>query len=138
MVDATSKYGQSAAVTHLGEVPTARHHVKPELGHEGPRHLLISSPLEAKKETRDMTIPLLPWGVLWKPREALRPDLSVPFSTSRPLPETDKAPGLRTLSGPRTEPASSESTIQDTHCFPGEASEEQQQPCVPIRRESTP
>lgn len=52
MVDATSKYGQSAGVTHLGEVPTARHHVKPKLGHEGLRHLLISSPLEAKGNQR--------------------------------------------------------------------------------------
>ena len=85
-----------------------------------------------------MTIPLLPWGLLWKSREALRPDLSVPFSTPGPLPETDKGPGLHALSGPRTELAPSESTIQDIHCFPGEASEERQQPCVPTRRESTP
>ena len=85
-----------------------------------------------------MTIPLLPWGLLWEPREALRPDLSVPFSTLDPLPETDKGPGLHTLSGPRTELALSESTIPDTHCLPEEASEERQQSCVPTRRESTP
>ena len=41
MVDATRKYGPSAGVTHLGEVPAARHHVKPELGHEGTSHCVI-------------------------------------------------------------------------------------------------
>lgn len=71
-----------------------------------------------------MTIPLLPWGLLWKPREALRPDLSMPFSTLGPLLETDKGPCLHALSGPRTELAPSESTIQDTHYFPRETSEE--------------
>ena len=45
--------GKSAGVTHLGEVPAARHHVKPELGHEGPCHLLISSPLQAKGNQKD-------------------------------------------------------------------------------------
>ena len=53
MVDATRKYGQSAGVTHLGEVPAARHHVKPELGYKGPCHQLISSSLRAKGNQRD-------------------------------------------------------------------------------------
>lgn len=53
MADTTGKCRQSAGVTHLGEVSAARHHVKPELGHEGPRHLLISSPLQAKGNQRD-------------------------------------------------------------------------------------
>ena len=44
---------QRAGAAHLGEVATARHHVKPELLHEGPNHLLVSPPCE--QETRETT-----------------------------------------------------------------------------------
>ena len=74
-----------------------------------------------QNETREMTVPSLPRGQLWELRAALRPDLSVPFSTSCPHP--NKGPGLR---DPGTEPVSSESTSQDTHSFPGEAPEDAQ------------
>lgn len=38
---------------HLGQVSTARHHVKPKLVHEGPLSLPASSPLQAKGNKND-------------------------------------------------------------------------------------
>ena len=76
--------------------------------------------LESQRERRWATRCRAPSGPALGALSSLRPEVSMPFPTSCPNPETNKGPGLHRPSGPETGACSSPLTIEDAHYFAGE------------------